>query len=236
MRSIIGILVLIASVCGADILFEDYFDDGNADGWTEYTNYPDSANYYVQDGWYHFDIEEIDGSVASMNGDESDTTPHYMSIPDYSIFCKVCAYDQTDHIGVIARAQAPLTDEFAYIAWLNLSLQEIELWRHDGPGTYIELAQVAFVIELNADYWIRFDLWGGFLRVKVWQGSLEDEPGNYLVSAYDNTYTDPGSIGMIAHSWGLNHVHAAFDSVLVCEPPVSLDQSTWGSIKSVFFE
>ena len=105
MKSVMVFLFTIATVCWADILFEDCFDDGDADGWTEWSNYPDSANYYVQDYWYHLEIEEIDGYAASLNGDVSDTTPHLMSIPDYSLVCKVCVYDATQHLGDSFRKQ-----------------------------------------------------------------------------------------------------------------------------------
>ena len=236
MKSIVGILFLLISVCGADILFEDNFDDGNADGWTEYSNYPDSAYYYVQDGWYHFEIEENAAYIASYNGDDSGTNPNTMSIPDYTIYCKTRAYSLTGHIGILGRFASPLSDETGYAVWLRYSSDTVVMWRHDGSGVWVELGEEFCTLEYNEEYWVRFDLWGGLLRTKVWQGSLSNEPAYYLISTYETTYTNPGSIGMGAQSWGYIQSHAAFDSVIVSDPLVSLDQTTWGLIKSGFSE
>jgi len=236
MKSVIVFLLAIAVFCPADTLFVDCFDDGNADGWSEWASHPDSSEYYVLDAWYHFDVEQLDGYVASLNGDNPDSIPHQMSIPDYSVFCKLRASEETQHAGVLGRWMSPPSDQCGYIAWFRYSVDDFVLWRHDGPGNYTQIAQAYFTCELDVDYWVRFDLWGGILRVKVWEGSLGDEPGTYLVSAYDLTYTDPGSIGMIGQSWGTNHVHIATDSILVFDPFLMLEQATWGAIKSCFPE
>ena len=234
MKKVIVFLFAIAAVCLADTLFEDYFDDGNADGWSEWTNYPDSASYYVQDTWYHFEVYQEDGHIATLNGDVIDTPPHQMSIPDYSVFCKVCAYDETQHIGVLGRWQSPPTDQFGYILWLRILQNDIVLWRHDGVGNYVQLASHYYALDYNTNYWMRFDLIGGHLQGKVWEGTLADEPVEVLISELDYTYTDPGSMGVIAQSWYLNLVHAAVDSVLVFDPMGTLEQSTWGGIKAIF--
>jgi len=233
MKSLLVILFTITAVCSAEVLFEDYFDDGNADGWFEFSENPDSAYYYVEDYWYHLEIHELDAHIGSVNGDISDTTPHHMSIPDYSIYCKLNAFPDTQYAGVGGRFQSPPTDELGYVIWLKYDSNSVQIWRADGPNNVTTLTSAYFTLEYEEEYWIRFDLWGGLLQGKVWQGSLGDEPGTYLLSAYDATYTEPGSVVVAAFSWGFTESHAAFDSVIVCNP-LSLEQSTWAGIKSMF--
>ena len=234
MKNVTVFLFVIAAVCWAGTLFEDCFDDGNADGWSEWASHPDSADYYVQDTWYHFEIEQDDGYVATLNGDVSDTDPHLMSIPDYSIYCKVCAYDETQHLGVLGRWQSPPSGQFGYALWLRVLSNDVVLWRHDGSGTYVPLADHNFVLDYGIDYWMRFDLVGGLLQGKVWEGSLGEEPVDYLFSVLDYTYSDPGSMGVIGQAWGVYLVHTAVDSVMVFDPMGTLEQSTWAGIKSIF--
>ncbi|MBN1434393.1 hypothetical protein JW921_06495 [Candidatus Fermentibacterales bacterium] len=233
-REVPLVLAMLVAIAGAAQLFEDSFDDGNADGWTEYSNYPDSTDYYVEAGWYHLLVSGCgNANVFSFNGDNEGTTPHQMSIPDYTVFCQVVGFSPTDHVGVVGRMFTPLADEKAYVLWMRYNAQSLELWRHDGPASFSAIATCALPLSYEQVYWVRFDLWGGLLRGKVWQGSFRDEPEEYLLSAYDTTYPDPGSVGFGAHSFDYATNYAAFDSVMVCDP-LSLDAGTWGAIKSSF--
>ncbi len=227
-------MLALCAVSGANTLFQDYFDGSSAVGWTEYSNYPDSASYYVDSGWYHMEIHYDNGGVYSLNGDDQTTSPHVMSIPDYSIYCKSVAWDPTSHIGFGARFTEPLGIAQGYALWLRYSMQDVAIFRHDGPGSNYEILGVyPFTLTHGEEYWIRFKLEGGHLQGKVWQGSLGDEPVEYHLSILDYTYDDPGSILLGCQSWGLVQNHAAFDSVIVNDP-LSLEAGTWGSIKVLF--
>ncbi len=231
MRVIIAVLI-ICSIAFAAPMMQDLFDDGNADGWTEYTTNPDSAHYYVESGCYHMAIEDQDGMVAAFSGDETTGNPWCMSIPDYCFYCKGMAYAPTSHLGFALRMCAPLSQECGYMVWLRFTMDDVQLWRHDGPSNYLTLDSQSMALQHGEFYWIRFDAWGGALKVKVWQGSFWDEPDQYTLEAYDCIYGDPGSIGMGCQSWGVTSNHAAFDSVMVCDP-LALRASSWGEMKVI---
>ena len=222
MFRLIVLSLALCAVSGADTLFEDYFNDSTAVGWTEYSIYPGSANYYVDNGWYHMEIEGDNAGIYALNGDDATTTPHVMSIPDYSIYSKSMAWDPTSHIGFGARMTDPINIAQGYALWLRYSSQNVVLFRHDGPGYYVILDTYSFTLTYGEEYWVRFDLWGGSLKGKVWQGSLSDEPSDYMLEAYDTTYGDPGSILIGCHSWRVVNNHAAFDCVIVNDPITSL--------------
>gem|GEM_PF-578199 len=228
------LLLALCAVSGAGILFEDYFDTSSAVGWTEYSSFADSANYYIDSGWYHMEINYDNGGVYSLNGDDQTAPPHVMSIPDYSFYCKAMAWDATTHVGFGARMGDPINIGQGYALWLRYNSQDIVLFRHDGPGSnYVILDTEPFTLAYGDEYWIRFKLEGGHLQGKVWQGALGDEPSFFMLEAYDLTYSDPGSILIGCQSWGLVQNHAAFDSVIV-EDPLSLETETWGAIKVLF--
>ena len=84
MLRLLFLLFVLCAVSGAATLFEDYFD-GPAVGWTECSTNPDSAHYYVDSGWYHMQLNDIDPEIFALNGDDATTEPHIMSIPDYTI-------------------------------------------------------------------------------------------------------------------------------------------------------
>lgn len=235
MFRLIVLLLALCAVSGADLLFEDYFEGSSAVGWTEYSTNPDSANFFVDGGWYHMEIEYEDGGVYSLNGDDGTSSPHVMSIPDYTIYCKSVAWSATWHVGFGARMGDPINIGQGYALWLRYSQQDVVLFRHDGPGSnYVILDTDPFTLTYGSEYWIRFSLTGGYLQGKVWQGSLGNEPSYYMLEAYDTTYDDPGSILLGCQSWGIAYSHAAFDSVIVNDPLSLLESETWGAIKASF--
>lgn len=235
MFRLIVLLLVLCAVSGADILFEDYFTGSSAVGWTEYSSFPDSANYYVNAGWYYMEIDYDNGGVYSLTGDDQIGSPYVMSIPDYSIYCKSMALDITSHVGFGARMGDPINIGQGYALWLRYTMQDIVLFRHDGPGfNFVILDTDPYTLAYGDEYWARFSLTGGLLQGKVWQGSIGDEPSDYMLEANDTTYSDPGSILLGCQSWGSVDSHAAFDSVIVYESFLSLQSGTWGAIKASF--
>ncbi len=229
------LLLALCAVSGAGILFEDYFNGSSAVGWTEYSSFADSADFYIDSGWYHMEINYDNGGVYSLNGDDQTAPPYVMSIPDYSFYCKAVAWDATTHVGFGARMGDPINIGQGYALWLRYNMQDIVLFRHDGPGMNFEvLATEPFTLAYGVEYWIRFTLSEALLLGKVWQGSIEDEPSLYMLGGYDTTYGDPGSILIGCQSWGLIQNHAAFDSVIVTDSLSSLATGTWGTIKVLF--
>lgn len=227
------LLVVLVWTCGAATLFEDDFDDGNADGWTEYSNYPDSASYYVENGWYHLKNTNTGGFSSSYNGDVEGYSPHQMSDPDYAFVCRTVAFPGVDHLGFAVRFQSPLSGQNGYVMWLRYMQNDVVIWRHLG-GVTEQIAWGGYNLDYEEEYWIRFEVFGDLLRGKVWQGEMSDEPDEFLVSGSDGTFSEPGSIGMVCHSYGTGLKHAAFDLVIVTDSAYDLASFTWGGIKGSF--
>lgn len=232
MRATVLLLAALAGTCRAEILFEDDFSDGNADGWTEYSNYPDSASYYVEDGWYHLKNTYAGGFSASYNGNVEGSSPHQMSVPDYSFICRAMAYPGAQHVGFAVRFQSPLSGQNGYVMWLRYMQNDVVIWRHIG-GVTQQLAWGGYELDYEDEYWVRVEVSGDLIRGKVWQGELSDEPAEFLVSGSDDTFSEPGSIGMVCHSYGTGLKHAALDHVIVTGP-FDLSAYTWGGIKGSF--
>jgi len=211
MRTTVWLLVVLTGACGAVTLFEDDFDDGNADGWTEYSTQPDSTSYYVDEGRYHMEISTASGFAFAFSGDEEGASFWHMSVPDYSLICRTRAYPNTQHVGVAVRWQQPYSDEIAYVLWLRYLSSLVSIYRHDGVSNYAVLDTAPFAFEFNTDYCVRLEIYGGLIRAKIWQGDLPDEPEAFLVSANDGTYSEPGSIGIGCQGFESEFKHAAFD-------------------------
>jgi hypothetical protein len=234
LRKTAWLLVVLAGVCGAVTLLEDDFSDGTADGWTEYSTAPDSADYYVEDGWYNMEITPANAFAFAFSGDEEGVSSWHMSVPDYTLFCRAKAYENTQHVGFAVRWQEPYSDEKAYVLWLRYFSNMITIYRHDSPSSFQELASSPFTLDPGESYWVRLEVYGTLIRGKVWQGDLSEEPDSFLVSVYDDTYIEPGSIGLGCQGYDSMLKHAAFDHVIVTDSAYDLAPFTWGSIKGSF--
>ena len=233
MFRLVATLVFLTGISAADTLFEDDFEDGNADGWVEFSSVPDSAVYYVDQGWYHFLNYPADASTCALCGDVPDPDTPHMSIADYSFYCRAMSYTGTTHLGFAVRMQAPFLNQQAYVLWLRYSENDFVIWRQDGSVS-TSLGQVGFPLAYGETYWIRFEAVSDYFRAKVWQGDLADEPAEWQLSVSDATYSEPGSIGMVCHSYESTEKHAAFDHVLVTGVPYSFNPCTWAGIKNSF--
>ena len=234
MRYATAFICALAALASAVTLFEDCFDDGDANGWTECCDEPDSALYYVQDGWYHMDLDvQTSGGIYAQNGDDTTGTPHVMSCCDYTLYCKSKAWSPTPHVGFGVRTpEDPLYGE-CYALWLRYNMGDVVIFRHEAGGGYVILDLEPFSLSYGQEYWIRFDVEGDQLCGKVWQGSISDEPLENTLEVVDNTYTDPGSVLVGCQMYDPGSRHAAFDSVLVMGE-LGLQSDTWGAIKASF--
>lgn len=233
MKALMCIVLILAGAAPAATLLEDDFEDGDAIGWTELTNWPDSASYYVQDGWYHMEITKPSGYVFALSGDDQGSSPWQMTVPDYSVVTRVKAWEGTSHLGVVVRMQHPVEELDAYVLWLRFNWDDIQIHREFG-GAYEVLAEADYPLDFEVPYWMRFEVFGGQLRGKVWQGDLSDEPVDFNVSASDASYAEPGSVGMGCHSFSGGLKHVAFDHVIVTDTGYSMEAMTWGGIKGSF--
>ncbi len=233
MKTTVWLFVVLTGACGAVTLFEDDFDDGNADGWTEYSTQPDSTSYYVDEGRYHMEISTASGFAFAFSGDKEGASFWHMSVPDYSLICRTTAIENTQHVGFAVRWQEPFSDQKAYVLWMRYFSDMVSIYRHDGANIET-LGSSAYNLGFGENYWVRFEVYGTLIRGKVWQGDISDEPEDFLISVNDATYMEPGSIGMGCEGTGSELKHAAFDHVIVTDTAWDLAPFTWGGIKGSF--
>ncbi|MCK4807216.1 MAG: hypothetical protein KAT09_06200, partial [Candidatus Aegiribacteria sp.] len=87
-------------------------------------------------------------------------------------------------------------------------------------------------------YWMRFEIRDNLLGGKVWTGTPEDEPSEWIVQATDNSVSAPGSIVLFCQApmeGDRISMSAMFDDVEVSDDlTLELHAGTWASIKSSF--
>jgi len=227
MRLTVAAALAAATLICAEVLVEDDFDDGTADGWLEM---PTGATYEVVDGRYHFYQASTDTVYAgSVTGDLYGS----MSVADYSIRAEVEIAAGLMG-GVVSRF-----DMFAASGYMLSLLTEgggvVAINRID-QGAPTALAYTLTDIAYGQKYWVRFEAADSLLGTKVWTGEAADEPQAWNLTVVDETYGEPGSAGL----FGLDTPDAKavemdvwFDDFLV-EDVLTLDlpASTWGGIKA----
>jgi hypothetical protein len=97
------------------------------------------------------------------------------------------------------------------------------------------LAISSFTLSLDEPYWMRFECNQDTLRAKVWEGSVGDEPGSWMLTATDTTYCNCGFMGFTTgHVTSVGDCQAELDNVVVTSlEPLGLETSSWASIKSI---
>lgn len=218
-------LLLISTIALADILFEDDFNDGNADGWMEIV--PEATYEVNADLRYEFSFdgpENVDAISANYDG------PGYMTVPDYSVRAEAIAHDPCDEIAIILRGSSE--DTTGYFGMLRFDIGEASIRRLGAGPSWIVLASTSLNLVYEQSYWIRFECLGNMLYMKTWQGAIEDEPEEWLLSVEDETYTDPGFFALMAAAYGGGSYDGEFDNVCVTAPTQYFEHLTWGFIKA----
>lgn len=157
-----------------------------------------------------------------------------MSVPDYSLTAKV-NFDTGNTAGIAVRYSD--SGEWFYLLVLNSLTDEVVLGKGKAIGALIPLDAVSMEISPEFHCWMRLEVSGTSLGGKVWTGSFEDEPDEWLVLADDSTQPGPGSVALfITGPFAAGNVTwtCGFDDVEVSdELTLILDQSSWGAIKSL---
>lgn len=219
------LLVVPCSVCFADGLFLDNFNDGDDLGWTHLG----AAGFQVIDDEYYIHALGDRGMGKSLNGDNSGV----MSTSDYSVLSSILMECGTE-AGIMARYQGE--DDWYYRIVLKPQVSKILLQRKKDSGVLFGLDEYSYTLEFGVRYWIRLQVQGDSIQGRIWQGSVEDEPGLWHMEADDPFQPNPGSFGLFASGYGKDKVSwsSVFDDVLVTTPfSGNLSQLTWGSIKTV---
>lgn len=218
--SSIHIILLISTV-----LFQDNFNDGNADDW--FTVGPSS--YSVEGNRYHFSGGGAVNDATSYRGDLGET----MSSPDYS-----ARTDVDIDVGILGGLMVRYSENGLYnmMLVLNNASQSLNLYRW--YWTSIELIDsYSLPVQAGTTYRVKFQCIGNTFSGKSWIME-EPEPEEWFVSTTD-TLARNGSVALFAAGTSktddLVYLSCYFDNVVVTEPyPFSLAQSSWASIKTTF--
>lgn len=222
MRSLCRTIFVLISAAYCQVLFQDDFNDGNADGWHEIS----MIEYDVVDGMYRMYGGYEENHGISYNGDDQG----YMSTPDYSSVCRI-----VPQTGVFFGMLVRFSEENNYNIMIVLSMQHqsMRIYKWDWGDIYL-LDDEPFAVEPDQEYWIRCEVAGEFFGGKAWTGDLWDEPDDWLVSASD-TLSSPGSLALwctgITSDVSLS---CMFDDVQITVPISALKSSTWAEVKGAF--
>jgi len=225
---IASFMIFFSSMLHAEILLEDDFSDGNADGWSAWTSgYGANAQYTVTDQEY---VLSNSGSgwipAASHNGDQGGI----MSTPDYSIVAQITPVN-CFRAGILARGYIPSFTGYLLVIIPSQNTFGISKLTSAGPEM---ITSVTMPLSFNETYWVRFELEGTAISGKIWQGSVDDEPSQWQLNCTNSLYSGPGRMGAFCCNFGNDEkalLTVKYDNISVFGTGNSLDQITWASIK-----
>lgn len=226
---LLALLLVTGLMVNADVLFEDDFSDGNADGWLQWTSgYGANAQYNVVEEEY---VLSNSGTgwlpAAAHNGDQNGT----MSTADYSIVAQITPVN-CFRAGILARGYVPSFTGYLCIIIPSQNIFGISRLTSSGPQS---IATINMPLYHNQTYWVRFQVEGTSLSGRIWQGTLENEPTDWQLSCSNSQYTTPGRIGAFCCNFGTDEkalLNVRFDNITVSAITTNLDSTTWASIKS----
>jgi hypothetical protein len=214
--------VLIVRMCFGEVLFSDDFNDGNDDGWT----HQGTASFQVIDGRYCIHAQSTRGQGKSINGDQSGD----MSTADYSVLSSLvmeCGLEG----GLIARYSS--SDQWYYRMVVKPYSSRILLERKKDLGPSILMDQCDFSLTTGSQYWIRLEVIGDSIRGRIWDGPVDQEPEEWMLTALDSVQGEAGSFGLFAGGYGKIPWSSVFDDVVVSAAAGQMLSSvTWASIKT----
>ena len=231
MKTLAFLMVLVPMVFAQDVLFEDDFDDGNANGWFEMVT---GATYEVNGAFrYELSYSGIDSIYAlTYRGDLGGS----MSDSNYSVLVETITHEPTGKTGLNIRFD-PVTFS-GYALYLNYATGNYYILRYDSFTSYVMLGsylpyQGGFVYDTA--YWIRFECLNDHLRAKIWTGPVSPEPDYWMIVRVDDTYQNNGCLDLESlRDPSGTYFDTEFDNIVVTSFPVSLESSTWGAIKNSF--
>jgi hypothetical protein len=137
--------------------------------------------------------------------------------------------------GICARYDS--TGGWFYVLLLDALNDQVVLGRGKPSGALIPLDAVPMSILPDYECWMRLEVSGSSLGGKVWTGSYQDEPAQWLLQAGNSTQPAAGSVALLVTGpGGADRVawSCGFDDVVVTdEITLGFDQGTWASIKAL---
>lgn len=214
-------LYLLMSALFGGVLFQDDFNDGNADGWHEVS----MVSYDVVEGMYRMYGGYEENHGIAFNGDDDG----YMSTPDHSASCRIIP-----ETGVFFGMMCRFSEDTDYRIMLVLSHlhQQLRLYRWGAFGLDL-VGSAPFTVELYEEYWLRYEVQGSSFRGRAWTGGASAEPQDWMIDAQD-TLSIAGSVALFVAGLPYDRVSLScrFDDVVVSEPPLPAEASTWAFIKA----
>jgi len=229
MKVLAVLLALVPLSMGQDVLFEDDFSDGNADGWDEMIT---GASYQVNTSLcYEMSYSGPDSVFAfSSRGDNGAT----MSESDYSVLVDVTSTSPTRTVGVHLRyMDGPGS---CYSLYINFHLNSYYILRYDTFSSWTLLgSSVPYSggFDYLTTYHMRFECLSDTRRGKIGSGSTAGEPG-WMIVRVDGPFYNNGCMALETGNTSGTEFLTEFDNVLVTGFPIGLDGSTWGGIKNSF--
>lgn len=218
MNVTLSIILFAAST----VLFQDDFNDGNADGW--FTT--GAFTYQVLDGRYHFSGGESGNNPRSYRGDIGIE----MSTPDYSVMM-----DAEIEVGILIGIMTRYWEDGLYNMMLVLSIpgQSLNLYRWHWSSIEL-LDSYPFPVQAGTTYRMKMQCSGDTFAGRVWL-PVEDEPELWFVTASDSL-SRPGAAALYAARAPNDptdiYLSCFYDNVVVETPePWALTQRTWAAIK-----
>lgn len=232
MKALTFLMVLAPILLAQDsLLFEDNFNDGNADGWFEYASgvtYSVTTNLRYE--MTYSGTQDVFG--FSYRGDNGIT----MSEQDYSVVFKTIAHDPTSQVAVDIRYSE--ADWTSYALCLNFEFGSSYIVRWDSSSDWTRISDYFYYpdgYDYEISYWVRFECIGGLLRAKIWEGGSSAEPAEWDITTTDSTYINNGCMALeVSSTDPVTEFTAEFDNVVVTGFPVGFENTTWGAIKNAF--
>jgi len=175
------LLILICSVNAFSlVLFEDNFEVDEESNWTKWVSeYAAGASYSIEDGQFHLRNSGAGWIPAALDINTEITES------DYTILVQLTAED-CFRAGVLGRGSVA---EFAGYLLAIIPIENKLVLAKLVPEGPITLSETDVNLELGETYWLRLNFEGALIGGKVWAGSVEDEPVEWLVSAVDSLYS-----------------------------------------------
>lgn len=231
MRCILLIFVALTSAVSAGVLFQDDFDDGNADGWWEWKGgYAVNAQYEVIAGAYNLSNS---GSgwipAASHNGDQGGM----MSTSDYSVRAMITPTN-CYRSGLLARGTVSNFTGYLLVIIPSTNTFGISRLTTSGP---VMITSMSMPLYFGETYWLHLKVEGTTISGKVWQGGEGDEPVDWMLTCTNSQYSGPGRMAVFCCNFSSKDkalLNVTFDEVTVFDLESSLEVGTWAGIKSAF--
>ncbi len=177
----IMLLIMICSVNAFSlVLFEDNFDIIKEELWVKWgSEYATGASYSIENGQFHL-LNSGAGWIPAALDINADITES-----DYSILAQLTPED-CYRAGILGRGSIA---EFAGYLLAIIPVENKLVLAKLVPEGPITLSETDVNLDFGETYWLRLNFDGTLIEGKVWTGSVEDEPAEWLVSVIDSLYS-----------------------------------------------